>query len=150
MSDSIEYISVLKKILTLLKNSKLEYLKASDESNHSKDKRYFNLQSTLRNRFFQDVTKLLRSLNVEVESLVIHRLNFEQMVISSIKKSNHTHLYNCVKYDKKLLKLYDEALAFDKNALFLSNQQEKVSESVSEGIYFLENAGIILESSKLG
>ena len=64
---------------------------------------------------------MLRSLNVEVENLVIHRLNFEQMVISSIKKSNHTHLYNCVKYDKKLLKLYDEALAFDKNALFLNS-----------------------------
>ena len=87
---------------------------------------------------------------MEVESLVIHRLNFEQMVISSIKKSNHTHLHKCVEYDQKLLVLYDEALAFDPSTSFLKNQQEKVSESVSEGIYFLENAGIILESSKLG
>ena len=150
MSGSSEYIAVLKKILNLLKNSKLEYLKASDECNLSKDKRYLNLQSTLRNRYFQDVTKLLRSLNVEVESLVIHRLNFEQMVISSIKKSNHTHLHKCVEYDQKLLALYDEALALDPSASFLKNQQENVSESVSEGIYFLENAGIILESSKLG
>ena len=87
---------------------------------------------------------------MEVESLVIHRLNFEQMVISSIKKSNHTHLYKCVEYDQKLLALYDKALALDPSASFLKNQQENVSESVSEGIYFLENAGIILESSKLG
>lgn len=150
MSSASESIAVLKKILILLNNSKLEYLKASDGCNYSKDKRYLNLQSTLRNRYFQDVTKLLRSLNVELESLVIHRLNFEQMVISSIKKSNHTHLYKCVEYDQKLLALYDEALTLDSNALFLRNQKEKISESVAEGIYLLENVGIILESSKLG
>lgn len=146
MSDSSEHIAVLKKILNLLKNSKMEYLKASDESNLSKDKRHFNIQSTLRNRYFQDVTKLLRSLNVEVESLVIHRLNFEQIVISSINKSNHTHLHKCIEYDQKLLALYDEALALHPSASFLRNQQEKVSESVTESIYFLENAGFILES----
>ena len=146
MSASSEYITVLKKILTLLKNSKLEYLKASDESNLSKDKRYFNLQSTYRNRYFQDVTQLLRTLNVEVENLVIHRLNFEQMVISSIKKTNHTHLHKSVEYDQKLLTLYDEALILEPGALFLRNQKEKISESVNEGIYFLENAGFIFES----
>lgn len=150
MIDSSEYIAILKRILTLLKNSKLEYLKASDECNLSKDKRYLNLQSTLRNRYFQDVTKLLRSLNVEVESLVTHRLNFEQIVISSIKKSNHTHLHKCLEYDQKLLTLYDEALALDPSNSFLRNQQENISESVSDSIYLLENAGIILESSKLG
>lgn len=146
MSASSEYITVLKKILTLLKNSKLEYLKASDESNLSKDKRYFNLQSTCRNRYFQDVTQLLRSMNVEVENLVIHRLNFEQMVISSIKKTNHTHLQKSVEYDQKLLTLYNDALTLQPGALFLKNQKEKISESVTEGIYFLENAGLIFES----
>lgn len=146
MSGSSEYIAVLKKILTLLKNSKLEYLKASDESNVPNDKRNFNLQSTLRNRYFQDVTKLLRTLNVEVEGLVIHRLNFEQMVISSIKKSNHTHLHKCLEYDQKLLALYDEALTLQPNVSFLRNQQNKITESVNEAIYFLENAGFILES----
>jgi hypothetical protein len=59
-------------------------------------------------------------------------------------------LHKCVEYDQKLLALYDKALALDPSASFLKNQQENVSESVSEGIYFLENAGIILESSKLG
>lgn len=146
MSAYSEYISVLKKILIMLKNSKLEYLKASDESNLTRDKRYLNLQSTYRNRYFQDVIKLLRSLNVEVENLVIHRLNFEQMVISSIKKTNHTHLHKSVEYDQKLLALYDEALTLQPGALFLKNQKEKISESVTEGIYFLENSGFIFES----
>tara|TARA_A100001015_G_scaffold299434_1_gene383493 strand:- start:3285 stop:3725 length:441 start_codon:yes stop_codon:yes gene_type:complete len=146
LSAALEYIDLLKKILTLLKNSKLEYLKASDESNISKDKRYLNLQSTFRNRYFQDVTKLLRSLNVQVEDLVIHRLNFEEMVISSIKKTNYTHLHKCVGYDRKLLGLYDEAIALQPNASVLKIQQIKISKSVSESIYFLESAGFILES----
>ena len=146
MTSISEYIALLKKILNLLKNSKLEYLKASDESNLPKDKRYFNLQSTSRNRYFQDVTKLLRSLNVEVENLIIHRLNFEQMVISSIKKPNHTHLHKSIELDKNLLSLYDKALELNPTALVLKTHREKIAESVSEGIYFLENAGFILES----
>jgi hypothetical protein len=31
----------------------------------------------------------------------------------------------------------------------LRNQKEKISESVNEGIYFLENAGFIFESWKI-
>lgn len=133
-------------MLTLLKNSKLEYLKASDESNHPKDKRYLNLQSTFRNRYFQEVTKILRSLNVEVENLVIHRLNFEEMVISSIKKPNHTHLHKCLQYDQKLLALYDEALDLKPNVPVLKAQCDKVSEAVLESTYLLESAGFVLES----
>ncbi len=105
-----------------------------------------NLQSTLRNRYFQDVTKLLRSLKVQVEDLVIHRLNFEEMVISSIKKPNYSHLHKCVDYDRKLLGLYDEAIALQPNASVLKIQQVKISKSVSKSIYFLESAGFILES----
>ncbi len=146
MSTLSDYISLLKKILTLLKNSKLEYLKASDESNNSKDKRHLNLQSTLRNRYFQDVAKLLRSLNVELDNLLIHRLNFEEIVVSSIKKANHSHLHKCLKYDRKLLSLYDEAIALEAKASVLKIQQDKISKSVSESIYLLESAGFILES----
>ncbi|MDA9597170.1 hypothetical protein N9R95_02105 [Flavobacteriaceae bacterium] len=133
-------------MLTLLKNSKLEYLKASDESNQPKDKRYLNLQSTFRNRYFQEVTKILRSLNVEVENLVIHRLNFEEMVISSIKKPNHTHLQKCLQYDQKLIALYDEALDLKPNMPALKAQSDKVSEAVLESTYLLESAGFVLES----
>lgn len=146
MSTLSDYISLLKKILTLLKNSKLEYLKASDESKNSKDKRHLNLQSTLRNRYFQDVAKLLRSLNVELDNLLIHRLNFEEIVVSSIKKANHSHLHKCLKYDRKLLSLYDEAIALEAKASVLKIQQDKISKSVSESIYLLESAGFILES----
>ena len=140
------FIALLKKILNILKNAKLEFLKASDESNFTKDKRYFNLQSTMRNRYFQDITKLLRSHNVEVENLVIHRLNFEQIVISTIKKPNHTHLHKSIKFDQNLIGLYDEALTLNPGALVLKTHRDKISESVSESIYFLENAGFILES----
>lgn len=146
MSDSSKFISLLEKILTLLKNSKLEYLKASDESNHPRDKRFLNNESTNRNRYFQDITKLLRSLNVEVENLVIHRLNFEQIVSSSIKKTKYTHLQKCIDYDQKLLESYEKALELRPNSTDLKIQQDKISKSVLESIYFLESAGFILES----
>lgn len=144
LSEYSKFIALLEKMLTLLKNSKLEYLKASDESNWAKDKRYLNLQSTFRNRYFQDITKLLRGLNVEVENLVIHRLNFEEIVISSINKTKHTHLHKCIDYDQKLLKLYDEALILQPDASDLKTQHDKISIAVSENIYFLESIGVVL------
>ena len=132
-------------MLLQLNNAKLEYLKASDQSNDPKDKRFLNLQSTFRNRFFQDITKLLRSLNIELDSLNIHRLNYEQMVISTFKKSNHTHLQKCIDYDRKLLKLYKEALELRPDVSELLFQQDKISESMVENVYFLESVGLILE-----
>lgn len=146
MQNATRYIAILEKILTLLKNAKLEYLKASDELNRVEDKRYLNLQSTLRNRFFQDVTKLLRSLSIEVENLIIHRLNFEQIVISTIKKPIQSHLYKCIEYDKKLLELYDDAIGLQPNDSVLRIQKEKVSMAIKESTYFLERSGFILES----
>ena len=83
MSSKTQFIAKLEKILTFLKNSKLEYLKASDRFNLPQNKRFFNMQSTLRNRFFQDIASLLRSMNVEMDNLVINKLNFEQIVASS-------------------------------------------------------------------
>ena len=146
MNNATQYIAILEKILTLLKNAKLEYLKASDVINRVEDKRYLNLQSTLRNRLFQDVTQLLRSKNVDVESLIIRRLNYEQIVISSIKKTKHSLLYKCIENDKNLLDLYDQAIGLESNASLLKAHKEKISMAVKESAHFLEDAGYILES----
>ena len=68
------------------------------------------------------------------------------MVISSIKKPNHTHLHKSIELDQNLLAKYDEALTLNPAAIVLKTHREKIAESVSDGIYFLENAGFILES----
>ena len=54
------------------------------------------MQSTLRNRFFQDVASLLRSMNVEMDNLVINKLNFEQIVASSNTIIKQGHLEKCI------------------------------------------------------
>ena len=140
------FIVKLEKILTQLKNSKLEYLKASDKYDLPEYKRFFNMQSTQRNRFSQDITKLLRSMNVEVENLVINQLNFDQIVISSIGKTKHNHLSKCVEYDRKLISLYEEALEIQPENDTLKDQRDKISKVVQENVQFLESAGFVLES----
>ena len=146
MSSQTQFIAKLEKILTFLKNSKLEYLKASDRFNLPQNKRFFNMQSTLRNRFFQDVASLLRSMNVEMDNLVINKLNFEQIVTSSNTKINQSHLEKCIELDKQLVKLYGEALEIDPNHDILIHQNEKISKVIQENIHLLENAGYVLES----
>jgi len=146
LSSQTQFIAKLEKILTFLKNSKLEYLKASDRFNLPQNKRFFNMQSTLRNRFFQDVASLLRSMNVEMDNLVINKLNFEQIVTSSNTKINQSHLEKCIELDKQLVKLYEEALEIDPNHDVLIHQNEKIAHVIQENIHFLENAGYVLET----
>ena len=146
MSSKTQFIAKLEKILTFLKNSKLEYLKASDRFNLPQNKRFFNMQSTLRNRFFQDVASLLRSMNVEMDNLVINKLNFEQIVSSSNTKIKQSHLEKCIELDKQLVKLYEEALEINPNNDVLIHQNEKITKVIQENIHFLENAGYVLET----
>ena len=55
-------------------------------------------------------------------------------------------LTKSIKFDQNLEALYDEAIALNPGASVLKTHRDKISESVSESIYFLENAGFILES----
>lgn len=146
MSVQTQFIAKLEKILTLLKNSKLEYLKASDRFNLPENKRFFNMQSTIRNRFFQDIASLLRSMNVEIDNLVINRLNFEQITYSINTKTTQSHLQKCIEFDKKLVQLYGEALEIDSENKVLKLQNEKITKTIQEDIYLLENAEYILGS----
>ena len=52
MSRKNQHIACMEKLLTHLKNTKLEYLKASDHANYSEEKRFFNQQALIRNRIF--------------------------------------------------------------------------------------------------
>ena len=104
------------------------------------------MQSTIRNRFFQDIASLLRSMNVEIDNLVINRLNFEQITSSINTKTTKSHLQKCIEFDKKLVQLYGEALEIESENKVLKLQNEKITKTIQEDIYLLENAEYILES----
>ena len=106
MIKNNKYIALLEKLLTHLKNSKLEYLKAADHANRSEKKRYFNKQALLRNRFFQEILSELQNLGTHYNELVTSRLNFDQLLISSIDKLRSNALGKCLESDKFLLEIY--------------------------------------------
>ena len=101
-----QYIAILEKLLTHLKNSKLEYLKAADHADRSEKKRYFNKQALLRNRFFQEILSELQNIGIGYDDFVISRLNFDQLLISSIDKLRSNALNKCLESDKFLLDTY--------------------------------------------
>ena len=106
MSRNNQYIAILEKLLTHLKNSKLEYLKAADHADRSEKKRYFNKQALLRNRFFQEILSELQNIGIGYDDFVISRLNFDQLLISSIDKLRSNALNKCLESDKFLLETY--------------------------------------------
>ena len=77
MSKKNQYIAILEKLLTHLKNSKLEYLKAADHADRSEKKRYFNKQALLRNRFFQEILSELQNIyTVTIHTSIIYIFPF--------------------------------------------------------------------------
>ena len=146
MSSNTLFIATLEQILTYLKNSKLEYLKASDRHNDLNHKRFFNLQSTLRNLYFQDIIVVLRSKKVEIDDLVINRLNFEQRLTSSLGKSKLNVFENCFQLDKKLLELYEKALDLDDSFEIVKTHKFKIEDIIVQNNQFYENKAFTLNS----
>ena len=110
MSKSNSNIALMEKLLTHLKNAKLEYLKAADHANHSERKRFFNQQAMLRNRFFQEILSELQNLGIEFDDLIISRFNFDQLLISSIDTLKLPAVEKCLEADKVLLEHYETLL----------------------------------------
>ena len=106
MSKRNQHIATLEKLLTHLKNAKLEYLKAADRALVSEDKRYFNQQAMIRNRFFQEILSELQTLGTSYDDLVVSRFNFDQLLISSIDHLKASAIEKCLEADKLLLDLY--------------------------------------------
>ena len=110
MSKNNSQIALMEKLLTHLKNAKLEYLKAADLANHSVRKRFFNKQAMLRNRFFQEILSEIQSLGIEFDDLIISRFNFDQLLISSIDSLKLPAVKKCLEADKILLEIYNTLL----------------------------------------
>src|SRR6056300_777351 len=115
------YIAQLEKLLTHLKNGKLGYLKAADHANTSEEKRYFNQEALIRNRYFQEALSEIQNLGMSYDDLVVGGFNFNQLLISSIDTLKATALEKCIEADKMLVEIYQSILALNQETKFESN-----------------------------
>ena len=113
-----------------LKNSKLEYLKASDRINSPELKRYFNLIATERNKFFQEILSLIQSFNISYDDLIIGRFNYDQLLISSIHEIKSSPFKKCIKSDEILLKIYNKIEEIKGESEIFSYQKNKIKNSL--------------------
>ncbi|MAC92149.1 MAG: hypothetical protein CMC01_00320 [Flavobacteriaceae bacterium] len=132
MSKQNKYIGILEKILIHLKNSKLEYFKASDHALSSEKKRFFNQQALIRNRFFQDVLGELQRLGMSSDDIIISQFNFDQLLISTIDTLKSTAIEKCLRADQALLKIYSVLKKFEKSNLDFDKHIERLEVSVSQ------------------
>ena len=126
-----QYIGVLEKILTHLKNSKLAYYKASDHAVRAEKKRFFNQQGLIRNRFFQDVLTELQRLGMSSDDLVISRFNFDQLLISSIDTLKAPAVEKCLHADQNLLEIYLGLKEFEGSNLNFDKHIEQLEVAIS-------------------
>lgn len=132
MSKQNQYIAILEKILTHLKNSKLEYFKASDHAISPEKKRFLNQQGLLRNRFFQDVLGELQHLGMSSDDLVVSQFNFDQLLISTIDTLKATAIEKCLHADQALLEMYLGLEKFEDRNLSLSKHSTHLKDAIAQ------------------
>ena len=69
---------------------------ASDHVNTCEEKRFFNKQALIRNRFFQQVLSELQNIGVPFDDLIINKFNFDQLLVSTIDKLKSTAIEKCL------------------------------------------------------
>jgi len=126
VSVKSDYLGLLEQLLTHLKNAKLAYLRAADVANQTQDKRYFNQQALLRNRFFQITLGQLQNENMSLDDLVIRNFNFDQLLISSIDNRKATALEKCMEADSHLTVLLEKILALPLDGTPFEEQLQKI------------------------
>ena len=134
MVNKNSFIAQLEKLLLHLKNSKLEYLKASDKINPPQIKRYFNLIATERNKFFQEILSLIQSFNISNDDLIIGRFNYDQLLISSIHEIKSSPIKKCIKSDEILLEIYFKIEKIKGESKIFSDQKNKIKKSLIKNL----------------
>ena len=145
MSKQNQYIALLEKLLTHLKNAKLEYYKASDQAGSTEKKRFFNQQGLLRNRYFQETLIELQYFGMSSEDLVISRFNFDQLLISSIETLKATAIEKCIFADQTLLEIYTQLDSFEIKNLDLQKHVSNLEMAMSQNKEWVE---LILEKKR--
>lgn len=145
MSKQNQYIALLEKLLTHLKNAKLEYYKASDQAGSPEKKRFFNQQGLLRNRYFQETLIELQYFGMSSEDLVISRFNFDQLLISSIEILKATAIEKCIFADQTLLEIYTQLDSFEIKNLDLQKHVSNLEMAMSQNKEWVE---LILEKKR--
>ena len=126
-----KYISYLEQLLIHLKNAKLEYLRAADVASKTEDKRYFNQQALLRNRFFHEVLSQLQNENINLEDLILRDFNFDQLLISSIKGLKNSAYEKCLEADTHLKKLYQNIMLLPLEISIFEKQFESIGSAIA-------------------
>ena len=134
MENKNSFIAQLEKLLLHLKNSKLEYLKASDKINSPQLKRHFNIIATERNKFFQEILSLVQSFNISNDDLIIGRFNYDQLLISSIHEIKSSPINKCIKSDEILLEIYSKVKEIKGESKIFSDQKNKIEKSLIKNI----------------
>jgi len=132
MGKQNQYIAQLEKLLTHLKNAKLSYLKAADEANASEEKRFFNQEALLRNRFFQEVLSEIQTLGMSYDDLVIGGFNFNQLLISSVDILKNSTLDKCLQSDTILLEIYSKILPFIEDTSKFDRHINVINKAINE------------------
>jgi|TARA_B110000285_G_scaffold235595_1_gene318441 hypothetical protein len=136
MGKQNQYIAQLEKLLTHLKNAKLSYLKAADNANTSEEKRYFNQEALLRNRFFQEVLSEIQSLGMSYDDLVLGGFNFNQLLISSVNILKASALEKCIHSDEILLEIYLKVTGFEIDTSKFDRHIQGIEKTLDENKYF--------------
>lgn len=136
--DQKNLILGLERLLNATRKDKILYLNAADRQHLPTFKRFFNQQSLLRNRLFNDICSILSQKGVEVDHLLLRRPDIQQFMLTSPDREKKNPFKKLLRADHKLAHILEEIISIEpdesiKQSLSLHHQKIKAGIAENEG-----------------
>ena len=135
MKKNKTLIAILLKIHADLKKAKFVYFMSSDKAIFPEDKRHFNTQQILRNRFLQEIQAILQSKNIILDHFDDQEIRFNSLPLN---KGGVESCEKCIQIDRDLIASYQSIEALGMMDSVFYNQLEKINAAVEKNQSYLE------------
>ncbi len=135
MKKNKTLIAILLDIYADLKKAKLAYFMSSDKAIFPEDKRHFNTQQILRNRFLQEIQAILQSKNIILDHFDDQEIRFNSLPLN---KGGVESCEKCIQIDRDLIASYQSIEALGMMDSVFYNQLEKINAAVEKNQSYLE------------
>lgn len=111
--DQKNLILGLERLLNATRKDKILYLNAADRQHLPTFKRFFNQQSLLRNRLFNDICSILSQKGVEVDHLLLRRPDIQQFMLTSPNREKKNPFKKLLHADYHLTQILEDILGLE-------------------------------------
>ena len=115
MSRNKDLLESYQLALIQCRKAKLSYLKSADKQHLPEYKRFFNLQSTFRNRIYNDLITMLNGTQISLRASFFENHASEDIMIATLLREKKNAFSKAVESDEYLIEILIKLLNIEEN-----------------------------------